>query len=196
MRAGRRGTLRGDADIGMEVDGAACMDPAVEWPERDFFNIMCTRLAARSASTTAMSELPGTGCWSPGGWYELQPDDISAARAIRGQSGDPSPNLAEARRLFEATSWAISWRVTAGDNTPVANRSVADKLFAGGFGADSIDGGYGNDTLPGNGLCRTCWSNPAHLHWSRSDNGVDDRDTIDCGSGNTEISGKMPDPRR
>ena len=111
------------------------------------------------------SDVPGTVMLPDGfgpGRPVLMPDDIAAVQAVWGSPAGVPPDLAEAGRLF-APAHAVAWRGTAGDDTfsPVVYGAL-DDLFAGGFGADHIEGGNGNDTLMGNGLYWTNWDNPAH----------------------------------
>ena len=126
------------------------------------------------------SDIPDTVVLPDGfgpGREDLTPDDIAAVQAIWGPHGNPPPDLTETGRLFQPTAADIG-RGTAGDDIFDVEKIVGDDRFAGGFGADHITGGWGNDTLMVNGLYRTNWNNPAHDHWSRTYGGLDDGDTI------------------
>ncbi len=176
-------------------EGYVWINPEHQWSDRTFFNIMLHEIGHAlgidhsDVGEVVMSGPPLTQYWYTGGWDRLQPDDVAAAQAVWGPPGDPAPNLAETGRLIEATPWAVSWRGTSGDDTLVANKYLAHDVFAGGFGADSIEGGYGDDTLMGNGVYWTNWNNPQHGYWSRTYGGHDDGDTIFGGPGNDFING-------
>ncbi|MCY4590757.1 MAG: hypothetical protein OXE86_09415 [Alphaproteobacteria bacterium] len=127
-----------------------------------------------------MSGPPGSDYHFPpgGARQELTPDDIAAVQEVWGTPGDPPPDLAEPGREIYPKWSSVHWRGTAGDDVFDVQNYDGHDLFAGGFGADHITGGWGNDTLLGNGVYWTNWNNPAHDHWSRGYDGLDDGDTI------------------
>ena len=113
------------------------------------------------------SDIPGTVMLPDGfgpGRADLMPDDIAAVQAIWGPPPSVPPDLTEPGRLFEPTH-AVAWRGTAGDDTfsPVVYGAL-DDLFAGGLGADYIEGGNGNDTLLGNGIYCTGPTRAHRMH--------------------------------
>ncbi len=126
---------------------------------------------------------------------ELQPDDIAAVQAIWGPPASVPPDLEEEGESFVSSGILTDRRGTAGDDIflSVPDEGVPgwapSELFAGGFGADRIEGSWGDDTLLGNGVYWTNWNNPAHGYWSRSYTGADDGDTILGGSGHDFING-------
>ncbi len=178
--------------IDNEIIRIVTINPTYDFSDQEFHDVILHELG--HAIGIDHSDVPGVVMSGPphSPYHHLlsvlSPDDIAAAQAIWGPPGDPPPDLSETGRNFHSER-EIEWRGTSGDDTLVANQYLAHDVFAGGFGADSIQGGWGDDTLMGNGVYWTNWNNSAHDYWSRGYTGEDDADTIFGGPGNDFING-------